>query len=679
MTTSESRAGAIVRWNGKKAEPYVQTITVDPGKEAAERLGKVFGVVAVEAVAKTGDALVAHIEDALNRGIAMAMRKLPVDAPQDTAFEMAIGAVNYAAERLLGDNGLPVDPERVTAALVAVRDRDVAAAIWGSPSLLLFHPSTSGDRVLNLVDDSRTEKPSHARLAMPRRCFGSIIAGAIGKRDRLLLATQNLENLLGDRLAEIVLGMDPMNATEAIRIELAPAAESLALAALVIDVADVRYIEQLPGSTKESLDALRQTASRTKEIMSPSLKISIPRLPRLRLPPLRLPRLPTLAAIKRSPDRLMTAIVDNLNALTARRRAALFAFLAVLAAVNMSAMIGAWNRDGLRAAAAYEADVAAAQQQIDAAEASIIYHDDDHAKTSLAGADAATVALRPGNAKQKSMRQNLEKEIAEKKDELRHVVALAAPEVIATVGSGADAATIVRLAALGDSLWGATADGGVFTFPGQGKMTKLATIAGEPALFLAAGSGVLAASKDGSATLIANGAPQPLTVALDATEAGANDAQLYNARIYVLDAAHNRIVRHAADGQNFGAAQFYLKDGTDLSQTVSMAIDGAVWLLRRDGGIIRIVKGLQEPFAVQAVDPAVTAAKKIRTASASGSLYVLDSSPARILRFDKKTGLLQAQYVADALADASDFAVDETAHALLVAKANQVLKFTLPQ
>ena len=156
-----------------------------------------------------------------------------------------------------------------------------------------------------------------------------------------------------------------------------------------------------------------------------------------------------------------------------------------------------------------------------------------------------------------------------------------------------------------------------------------------------------------------------------------NDADIYNARLYVLDAAHNRILRHMMNDTGFGKAQFYLKDGTDVSQAVSLAIDGAVYILKRDGTITRVIKGNQEDFSVAKVEPPITAPKKIRTIMGSDSLYVLDSVPARILRFSKKTGALTGQFFSEKLSNASDFLVDEKTHTAFVSLQNQILKFTL--
>jgi hypothetical protein len=147
----------------------------------------------------------------------------------------------------------------------------------------------------------------------------------------------------------------------------------------------------------------------------------------------------------------------------------------------------------------------------------------------------------------------------------------------------------------------------------------------------------------------------------------------------VLDPSHNRILRLDADAQGYAGSQFYLKDGTDVSKATSLAIDGGVWVLAADGAITKLIKGAREPFAAASVDPAITAARRIRTTPESDSLFVLDADPGRIIRFDKKSGALVAQYVSPALAGATDFTVDEPGKTLLVTVGNQVLKFGLPE
>ncbi|MEY4723558.1 MAG: hypothetical protein RLZZ324_1071, partial [Candidatus Parcubacteria bacterium] len=124
------------------------------------------------------------------------------------------------------------------------------------------------------------------------------------------------------------------------------------------------------------------------------------------------------------------------------------------------------------------------------------------------------------------------------------------------------------------------------------------------------------------------------------------------------------------------APKFYLKDGTDVSRAVSIAIDGEIWVLSSDGVVSRLLKGTRVSYAVAAVDPAMTDARRIRI---DGGKYVHVLESGRIVRFDRKTGALVAQYSSDDLKGATDFVLSPDARTALVSVGNKVVRFGLPE
>lgn len=885
MPQSQSRVSQLVRWNARKSGRYVQAMTLDVSHEAQGRIGRVHALLAADAPAKTGEALFAHLEDAFSRGVADAIRKLPADAGQEQIFESAVASVNMAVSRVLGENGLQLEPEYVTAALLSVKDHEIVAATWGRPYILLFHP-LPGDsgrcKIFDLVDDSGTEQ-QHYRAAPVRRCFGSVISGRIGKRDRMLLSTEDLTSVPGmEPIEQIIMTEDPEAATELVQERLAPIKEDLPLAMMVLDVTQVRYVEQLPearptaeerpGSTHASLAKLRKTESRTSEIMSPSplshlakkgfvafgglaenlkkmasgaaaatqeklkemhesrkealeeklhlmpevapvstkseaaeaamtedehaiyiaapepsaavieapaVETAAPSIeetaqaetnealfdilpPEIReaaveapadvaveedalvtmadlndviedvgkptpahpvpheseteeMPPLFIltaaneaekrretavvaaaaepetqavdaePEITVVPvsyerfSLRKKADDFMNGFVGGFNALAPKSRILLFTALTLTMAFNDSVLVGSWQRKFEELGAAEEKRVSVIEQKIDAAEASMIYRDENRAKTLLAEATAAIETLPEKKPKDAEKKAELKSRVAASQDALRHVVTLAAPEVVATVAAEGKQVALAKLAMRGESAWTMSADGDIFRVNlKDGATTKVADVS-QPKALIAAGDGILAVGDGGTGRFVSPaGKASDRPVQTDA-DARINDAEIYGSRLYVLDAAHNRIVRHAAEGTGYGKAQSYMKDGTDLSNAVSLAIDGVVYVLKADGSVVRIAKGSHEDFAVAEADPPVTAAKRLRTNANAKFLYVLDGAPARILKYNKDTGFLVAQYSSPSLEGATDFTVDEKAKTATVAVGDKLLKFGLPE
>ncbi|HTK05479.1 MAG TPA: hypothetical protein VL500_07875 [Candidatus Eisenbacteria bacterium] len=756
----------VVRWDARKGATFVHSLDLRLDRETSDRIGRAYGLISADTKGRKGEALAAHLEDAFTRGAAEAVRKLPGDAPADQLFEAAITRANHALGRLFGEYGLDVEPERVTAAIVAVKGHDVVAATWGKPSVLLYHPLPNGGaKAFDLVDDSKSEPPSPFKTANVRRCFGSIIAGRMGKRDRLLLCSQDLRPFVGDeKLEATVIANDPAAATAVINQLLSPLEADIAVAALVVDVAEIRYVETDPSlspaakqaaasGTSSSIAKLLKTQSETVETMTPSLMSDIgkkvsglfhgheaapePVKPVEAAPAQQNAQTPAATAAVAAPpepprsavvadmlakgakatghglavagkaswsftlavankekrsaairdlrtnaDNFMNGLVDRFNVLSSFSRVLLFLALSLVVVAKGGVVVATWNRAQEEKIAAYERSVTAVEQKIDSAEASMIYRDEARAKELLVEATAATEALPGKKPVELENKEKLHKKIASGYETLRREVKLGEPEIIASITSGAETPELERLATAAEGfIWGVSSKGEVFKVSADGAAEKVADAPGGavPAVFLAQGNDVFAASADGvGAFVTSKGKASERNVDFEGQTASVADAGIYNARLYVLDAVHSRIMRHPADAKGFTKAQFYLKDGTDLSQGVSMAIDGAVYVLRKDGSIVRITKGVQEPFSVATADPPVTSPLRLRTEGENGDLFVLDASPSRILRFNKKTGALMGQYVSESLKNATDFTVDAKGKTAIVAVKNQLLKFSLP-
>lgn len=661
MRKIEPRAGQLVRWNPKKTGRYVQTAPFGLAKEAEGRVGKIYGLMTVDGPQRAGEALFAHVEDALGRGVLEALRKNRPDAPAEQVFESAVACVNRALSRLMGEQGIGLEPEYVSAALVAIQGNTMAAAIWGRPTLLLYRlTSSGGSRAFDLADDDAGTAPA-------RRCFGSVISGPLGDRDRLLVASQDPRELVGEfELSTMMAASDPGTAAARIREYLSGIEDGPAIAVLTLDVAPVHYLEdsRRAVSTESSLAHLHGLESRTAETLAPSAlsaiqktfvdtataaggKLStfgkkspddaraqaqgagaVPRQPANRGALLRAlirgfkhavaalwrvsvslikmilsgrwKSIPSAVAAKS--DALAIGTIDRYNALPTPRRKILFAALATVLALNTSVLALSWKVRIGDFAAAGERRVLEISQKIDSAEASMIYRDEERAKAILVDAETDIAALPERSEKARAAKAALAGRIAEARDGMRRAVRLADPEPVS-----------------------------------------------DPAIV---GLAKLASEK-------------------------AADAAEWNGRVYELIPAENRIVRHAKGAPADAAPQFYIKDATDVSRGVSMAIDGEVWVLAADGVITRFLRGVRADFQAAPVEPAMTAARRIRTSPESGYLHVLDSG--RIVRFDKKSGALVAQYEHAYLAGATDLAIAADGKSALVTAGDRVLRFVLPE
>jgi len=128
----------------------------------------------------------------------------------------------------------------------------------------------------------------------------------------------------------------------------------------------------------------------------------------------------------------------------------------------------------------------------------------------------------------------------------------------------------------------------------------------------------------------------------DASDGGfqsAVDLATYSTKIYLLDSEEGEIWKYTRGTGAYGSASAYMSDeDVDLTDAVSMAIDGNVWVLHEDGSISRILSGeavsysiLKEPLT------SFAGATDIYTELEINQLYVVDPDNDRILIFDKSS------------------------------------------
>lgn len=136
----------------------------------------------------------------------------------------------------------------------------------------------------------------------------------------------------------------------------------------------------------------------------------------------------------------------------------------------------------------------------------------------------------------------------------------------------------------------------------------------------------------------------------------------YLANVYFLVPSKNQIFKYVPVEEGYSLPQEWIKEGVDLSDAVSMAIDGFVYVLRVGGAVVKFEKGeIIKDFSLKELDQPLADPRAIFTTVDSGYLYILDAGNRRVVVFDKN-GFYQSQYVYDDLEtpiDPGDFAVDE--------------------
>ena len=138
------------------------------------------------------------------------------------------------------------------------------------------------------------------------------------------------------------------------------------------------------------------------------------------------------------------------------------------------------------------------------------------------------------------------------------------------------------------------------------------------------------------------------------------DAVGFSSNLYLLDGtSEGQIYKYLGVKSGLSAQRNYLTGETyDLSEAVSMAIDGSVWVLFADGTIVKYVRGVKDPFTISGLDEDFSKPVKIFTSPEVENLYVLDQQKTRVVVIDK-SGEYQAQYRWPGIAGVKDLVVSE--------------------
>lgn len=143
--------------------------------------------------------------------------------------------------------------------------------------------------------------------------------------------------------------------------------------------------------------------------------------------------------------------------------------------------------------------------------------------------------------------------------------------------------------------------------------------------------------------------------ASDWKELGGIGAYLGN--LYLLD-KKDGILKYVS----LSSKQAYFASGVspDLSNTVSLAIDGSIWVLKADGTIMKFTKGKQDSFAITGLDKEFSSPTSIVTSVDDDNVYILDKGNSRLVIF-KKSGAFVNQYQTGIIKTADGLDVNEKA------------------
>ncbi|MDA2936208.1 hypothetical protein MYX06_03245, partial [Patescibacteria group bacterium AH-259-L05] len=159
---------------------------------------------------------------------------------------------------------------------------------------------------------------------------------------------------------------------------------------------------------------------------------------------------------------------------------------------------------------------------------------------------------------------------------------------------------------------------------------------------------------------------EPIKLAREHDISEITDFYLYNGRLYLLENAQNQIYKYSKTIDGFGKEEIWVKDGTNIADTLSFTIDGSIYILKKTGEIYKFFRNNRAAFELDDIKPALSTADpniitlkgniKLFTTTDMKYLYLLDGPTNRLIKF-LKDGKLIKQFTSPQFNNLIDFIV----------------------
>jgi hypothetical protein len=158
------------------------------------------------------------------------------------------------------------------------------------------------------------------------------------------------------------------------------------------------------------------------------------------------------------------------------------------------------------------------------------------------------------------------------------------------------------------------------------------------------------------------------------------DIAIFGNRLYVYDNAaqnifvHNKTLRGYSSGQPWIAAEDAPRENIR-----SIAVDGNIFALYKDGTIRRFFRGALAEFNQEPVEPPLTTATRIKTSEKLRNIYVLDPAEKRIVIYSKQGALVRQVVLGSAVNALTDIAIPPNQSKIYVLDGTRVLEISLEE
>ena len=649
-------------------------------EETLKKHGKIvelFAVIEIADGAKTPSAGLAREYRKIEQDIVSAFKKVYVstDLINEAAFERALATVNLALARLAGKSKVRWFG-KTNVLLAAVYDSVLSLSATGNAQAYL---NRGGET--NQVTENQIEQKLN-----PVKIFSTFTSGKLAPGDRVILSTNQLFNYLSMQRIEGFLSVDRLKDLCEDIIEALQDIKNIGFATFIFEVLDSGSARvQEPAEDAPVLSATPRPIAFEKIASQKTLYFIFQTLA------LGLKRLflliwiiaKKLAGVFYRGGKNFSLSQSLQKPKPLRKKAIQLAITGALAVLVIAVAVAAWNKSATNNRAGIDAQIAAAEERLNEAEARLIFEDGDRAVELVREAEESILALEKKAGDDERL-QRLVERLTGIKQKIDKKVAVENPTVLAEFPNIPS-----ELLRSENGMLGFNKNSGSLAFydfrTGQTQTLLSGQNTGNLILgeYVGGGQDYVFLNRDGQF--------KKLSVAEDSLANFQDESSLdllerkirsfavfgagNEARIYLLDSNKSEILRLGVQSGGIGPSEQWLADEANLRDSLDFAVDGNIFVLFSNR-LEKYFRGERADFELAEVLPELAEASKIYTSAEAEFIYILDPANERILAFNK-SGRLINQYISDKFRDLTDIYPDENLGVAYVLAGAELLQIEL--
>lgn len=661
MVRTQNRTRHLIRTSDKKS--FARVFFCEAVNRASTKASNIYGVIYAGTNAKNGEILIARIEDALARGYEEARQKLSIDSSEDKFFENAITRVNYMLSRLLVEHGLPIDTEDVSSAIISQNGPKVMVATWGQPFIAIakHKHNEAGLLKLEISSDKKSQAPTI------KRGYNNLVNGSLLSSDVMLIATRDISKIIGKQTcAATLLSADLDEAIDDLDQTISTAGDNLPFALITTDNGPRLDIPTINETPEEIIKINMPTTTKLKKSPSPPQSNNdadfFANNETFEVPKIKISLLTKIKQLK--PNGNAPEIFNRLSSI---KKIGLYALGLMIIFGNAELYSLTQNREKTVLQGQQAQKITAITSLLDKAEASAIYKDRARALNMIEMARGEMKQLPTATPTQQSDIDNLENRIQTINGAIFQIISLNSPT--SNLAIDPKYSPIKHLTGGNDNIY---INGNTLLLADNGQI-KTATIKKNPDALDVSGDNLFSL-ENSLINFTKLSTPNNQPILSDTKKISPVDSKIYQGKWYLLDPSSNQIVKAVVTDSKVVTSN-YVKNSLDLSEAKSLAIDGSIYVLNKNG-VVKMTGGIVDKFSLNEIQPALNNANKIFIPPTSKNLYILDSSNFRIIKF-QKTGELVKQFQYPDIKQAIDLMIDESKGLAYILTPNSLLTFSI--